>query len=40
MQKNQSIIMKKIDKLQEYNEIDDMVNSVFAKRLQNIEKKM
>lgn len=40
MQKNQSIIMKKIDKLQEYNEIDDMVNSVFAKRLQNIEQKM
>lgn len=40
LQKNQSIIMKKIDKLQEYNEIDDMVNSVFAKRLQNIEQKI
>ena len=40
LQKNQSIIMKKIDKLQEYNEIDDMVNSVFAKRLQSIEQKM
>ena len=40
LQKNQSIIMKKIDKLQAYNEIDDMVNSVFAKRLQSIEQKM
>ncbi len=40
IQKNQSIIMKKIDKLQEYNEIDDMVNAVFDKRLQKIEHKM
>ena len=40
LQKNQSIIMKKIEKLQEYNEIDDMVNAVFDRRLQNIEKKM
>ena len=40
IQKNQSIIMKKIDKLQEYNEIDDMVNAVFDKRLQKIEQKM
>ena len=27
IQKNQSIIIKKIEKLQEYNEIDDMNNS-------------
>lgn len=40
IQKNQSIIMKKLDKLQEYNEIDDMVNSLFDKRLQNIEQKI
>lgn len=40
LQKNQSIIMKKIEKLQEYNEIDDMVNAVFDERLHNIEQKM
>lgn len=40
IQKNQSIIIKKIGKLQEYNEIDDMTNAVFDKRLLNIEKKL
>ena len=29
IQKNQSIIIEKIQKLQEYNEIDDMNNSLF-----------
>lgn len=36
-QKNQSIIMKKLDKLQEYNEIDDMRWSLLNRRLQNID---
>lgn len=40
IQKNQSLIIKKIEKLQEYNEIDDMVNSLFDRRLSNIEQKM
>ena len=37
IQKNQSIIIKKIEKLQEYNEIDDMNNSLFDKKLTRIE---
>lgn len=37
IQKNQSNIIKKIEKLQEYNEIDDMNNSLFDKRLAVIE---
>ena len=36
-QKNQSIIIKKIEKLQEYNEIDDMNNSLFDQKLTRIE---
>ena len=40
IQRNQALIIKKIDKLQEYNEIDDMNQSIFAKRLQEIEQKM
>lgn len=40
IQRNQALIIKKIDKLQEYNEIDDMNQSVFAKRLQEIEQKI
>ncbi len=40
IQKNQSIIIKKIEKLQEYNEIDDMNNSLFDKRLRTIEQKI
>ncbi|MBQ3408886.1 MAG: hypothetical protein IJH12_06770 [Clostridia bacterium] len=40
IQKNQVLILEKIDKLQEYNEIDDMVSSVFAKKLQEIEQKI
>ena len=37
IQKNQSIIIKKIEKLQEYNEIDDMNNSLFDQTLTRIE---
>ena len=37
IQKNQSIIIKKIEKLQEYNEIDDMNNSLFDQKLTLIE---
>ena len=37
IQKNQSIIIKKIEKLQEYNEIDDMNNSLFDQKLARIE---
>lgn len=40
IQKNQSIIIKKIEKLQEYNEIDDMNNSLLDKRLRTIEQKI
>ncbi len=40
IQRNQAVIIKKIDKLQEYNEIDDMNQSIFAKKLQEIEQKM
>lgn len=37
IQKNQSLIIKKIEKLQEYNEIDDMNNSLFDQKLTKIE---
>ena len=37
IQKNQSIIIKKIEKLQEYNEIDDMNNSLFDQKQTRIE---
>ena len=40
IQKNQSIIIKRLEKLQEYNEIDDMNNSLFDKRLRTIEQKI
>ena len=40
IQRNQALILKKINKLQEYNEIDDMNNSIFAKKLQEIEQKI
>lgn len=38
--KNQNLIIKKINKLQEYNEIDDMVNALIDKRLLQIEQKL
>ena len=37
IQNNHKITMKKIDKLHEYNEIDDMVNQVFETRISAIE---
>jgi len=37
LQKNHGINMKKLMKLQEYNQIDDMTNQVFEMRLSNIE---
>ena len=40
IQKNQNLIIKKINKLQEYNEIDDMINSLLDKRLLQIEQKL
>lgn len=36
-QKNFKVIMKKLMKMQEYNEISDMTNQVFEMRLSNIE---
>lgn len=35
--KNNKILMKKISKLQEYNEISDITNQVFETRISNIE---
>ena len=36
-QKNFKVIMQKLIKMQEYNEISDMTNQVFEMRLSNIE---
>ena len=36
-QKNFKVIMQKLMKMQEYNEISDMTNQVFELRLSNIE---
>ena len=36
-QKNFKVIMQKLMKIQEYNEISDMTNQVFEMRLSNIE---
>ena len=40
IQKNQNVIIKKLNKLQEYNEIDDMTNALVDRRLLNIEQKL
>ena len=37
IQNNHKITMIKLEKLQEYNEIEDMVNQVFESRITNIE---
>lgn len=37
-EQNHKVNMKKFSKLIEYNEISDMTNKVFEKRLTNIEK--
>ena len=36
-QKNFKVIMQKLMKMQEYNQISDMTNQVFEMRLSNIE---
>lgn len=36
-QKNFRVVLKKLMKMQEYNEIGDMTNQVFEMRLSNIE---
>ena len=36
-QKNFEVVLKKLMKMQEYNEISDMTNQVFEMRLSNIE---
>ena len=36
-QKNFKVLMQKLMKIQEYNEISDMTNQVFELRLSNIE---
>lgn len=40
IQRNQNVIIKKLNKLQEYNEIDDMTNALVDRRLLNIEQKL
>lgn len=37
IQNNHKITMRKLEKLQEYNEIEDMVNQVFESRITEIE---
>jgi hypothetical protein len=37
LQKNFSVIMSKLMKMQEYNKIDDMTNQVFEMRMSNLE---
>ncbi len=37
LQKNFSVIMSKLMKIQEYNKIADMTNQVFEMRMSNIE---
>lgn len=34
---NYKVIVKKLDKLQEYNKIDDMTNTIFEQRISRIE---
>lgn len=37
LQKNFSVVMTKLMKIQEYTKIDDMTNQVFEMRMSNIE---
>ncbi len=39
-QKNQSIIIKKLEKMQEHDEITDMINTLLDRRLRKIEEKL
>lgn len=36
-QKCNAVLIKKVSKLQEYNEISDMTNQIFEQRISNIE---
>lgn len=38
IEKNHKTNMKKFSKLQEYNEISDMINTIFEDRISRIEK--
>lgn len=40
IKKQQNLIINKINKLQEYNEIDDMVSALVDRRLLRIEQKL
>ena len=40
IQKNQNVIIKKLNKLQEYNEIDDMTQAIMDRRLIKMEQKI
>ena len=37
LQKNFTVIMSKLMKMQEYNKIEDMTNQIFEMRVSNIE---
>ena len=38
LNRHHSVTMKKLQKLKEFNEIADMTNQIFEKRISNIEK--
>ena len=40
IQRSQSTIIKKLDKINEYNEIDDMNNAIMYKKLTSIEQRI
>lgn len=40
IQRNQSAIIKKLEKINEYNEIDDMNNAIMYKKITSIEQRI
>lgn len=40
IQRSQSTIIKKLDKINEYNEIDDMNNAIMYKKITSIEQRI
>lgn len=40
LQKNNKVVMQRINKIQEYNEIDDMKNTVLNNKLNTIMKRI
>ena len=40
IQRSQSTIIKKLEKINEYNEIDDMNNAIMYKKLTSIEQRI